>query len=141
MSDSSLVSERKRRIVNTALSGIYTLYLLRGDALWLTLLDVCRGRRRSGDEPWRQVRVPAAVLPSCLTSACLQTNDLFLRLPRSGSQILRLWALTVLTGSVLFDVAPSYPATSRPISRLLSCVSIPGLPAADKTHMGGEGGL
>lgn len=138
MSDSSLVSGRNRPIVNTAPAAIYRLFLLQEDVPWLTILDVSRGQQGFGDELWRQVRVPVAVLPSCLTSARLQTSDLILRLPRSGTQIPSVGVDG--SGSIGFDVVLSYPATSHPISLSLSRVSYrryPGLPA--KTHMGGGG--
>lgn len=89
-------------------------------------MDVSRGRRRSGDELWQQVQIPMAVLPSYLTSARLQINDLFLRLPPSSTQIP---SVGVNSSDRLF-----YPAPSRSITIPRVCRMYPGLPPADRAH-------
>lgn len=114
MSDSSLVSGRKRRGVNTAPSRIYTPYRLYRDAA----------------APRRQRRVLVSVLFASRFSA-------FLALARRRRQL----SIAALTGVALFDASPSHPAASGPIGCSLSRVPVAGdqacSPQIANTRVGG----
>lgn len=127
MSDSSLVSGRKRHIVNTAPSRIYTPYRLHRDAPRPTVVE---------DWERRQHRVLVS-RPVCLVFTQTIRFSAFLAVALR----LRQLSFAALTGVALFDAAPSYPAASGPIRCSLSGVPMAGdqacSPQIENTRVGG----